>query len=364
MTVGSGIILDVFFLHQRGKAFACYSVTTLFGALVAPVLSGFIAERVSWTIQFWCYVGALVVVAILVFFFLEDTTYDRQNSAVDRAKPSFLANRIATFFPGTKIVVSTHKASPWTVFSIALCPPVLVCGVALLLTFSWVVGLNTTLAVFLQTPVEQGGYGFTAQQNGEFIFAQWVSFLTAELYGLFLNDRAALWRCRRRGGIWKPEYRLFPLLIPPATALPIGMILFGVGLQYHLHYMVLATGLYLATFADMAIVPVLNNYMAECFTDYVMETYTALWVFRLSLGVLIPFFITEWVARNGPALAFGTMAILSVVGICLFFLLAWKGPLLRKYSFKKFINTEEGAKIVEVTQQEGEPQEGRKYERE
>ena len=346
MTLGSGIILDTFFLHQRGKAFAFYSVVTLFGALLAPVLSGFITEHASWTVQFWWCVGALGFNFFLVLFFLEDTTYDRQGSSIKVPKQSYIANRITTFFPGHKIV-KAPRTSPWTVLVIAFYPPVLISGVALLLTFSWVVGLNTTLAVFLQTPVKFGGYGFSPQQNAEFTFAQWVSFLTAELYGLFLNDRVALWICRRRGGVWKPEYRLFPLLIPPVVVLPIGLVLFGVGLEYHLHYMVLATGLYLATLSDMAVVPVINNYLAECFTGYVVETYTVLWVYRISLGLAVPFFIIEWVGRNGPAWAFGIMAILSSVGGGLLFLLAWKGPVIRRYSYKRFVSTEEGAKLVE-----------------
>jgi len=345
-TVGSGIILDIFFLHQRGRAFTFYSVTTLFGALVTPVISGFIVESASWTIQFWWCVGALGVISILIFLLIEDTTFDRQNPGVRPPERSYFANRVATFLPGNKIVFISGQTSPWTIFKVAICPPVLISGVALLLTFSWVVGLNITLAVFLQTPVHLGGYGFTARQNAEFSFAQWASFVTAELYGIFLNDRVALWMCNRRGGIWKPEYRLVPLLIPPTVALPVGLILFGVSLRYQLHYMVLATGLYLSTFADMAIVPIINNYLAECFTDYVMETYTIMWIFRLTLGVVIPFFISEWLAKTGPALTFGIMAMLSCAGAGLFMLVAWRGSDMRKHSFQEFIHTEEGMTVV------------------
>ncbi|OAP61754.1 hypothetical protein AYL99_03957 [Fonsecaea erecta] len=362
MTVGAGIILDIFFLHQRGKAFALYSVVTLFGALFAPVVSGFIVETTSWPVQFWWCVGGLGFACVLILFFMEDTTYDRSNSdeGAEPLKQSYVANRIDHLFPGNKVVTTTGKTSPWSVFIVAICPPILIAGMGLILTFSWVVGVNITLADFLQTPVELGGYGFTAQQNAEFTFAQWVSFLTAELYGFLLSDRAALWICRRHGGIWKPEYRLFPTILAPAIALPVGLIIFGVTLKYHLHYMVLALGLYLATFADMAIVPVLTNYLAECFTGYVVETYTCLWIFRLVLGVALPFFMTEWLARTGPAWTFGIMAIMSCVGGGLFLLLAWKGHEIREYSFKRhvfkrFIHTEEGVQVVRASLQGPQP---------
>jgi hypothetical protein len=348
LTLGAGVVLDLFFLHQRGKAFSFYTVTTLFGTEIGPTLSGFIVGTTSWPVQFWWCVGALGVVAALVFFFLEDTTYNRENPHSALKEQSYMTNRLVHFFPGNKAVHVRHKASWWSALLLAICPPVMLCGIALLLTFSWAVGTVTTLAVFLQSPTEVGGYAFTPIQNAEFTFCQWIAFICAETYGLLLNDRVPLWICKRRGGIWKPEYRLIPLLIPPAIALPTGLIIFGVGLQYHLHYMVLATGLFLVTFADMSVVPVLNNYVAESFTRHSTETYTVLWIYRLILGLLVPFFIFGWVARDGPAWTFGTMAILSCVGFGILGVLAWKGPWFRQYSFDAFVMSEEGVDLVET----------------
>ena len=116
-----------------------------------------------------------------------------------------------------------------TLYKIAISPSALMTGAALLLTFGWVVGLNTTLAVFLQTPVAAGGYGFSPSQNASSFFTQRVSIAVAEVYGYLFYDRVALWLCKRHGGVWKPEYRLLPVLLPPMVALPISLILFGVG---------------------------------------------------------------------------------------------------------------------------------------
>jgi MFS family permease len=347
LTLGAGILLDIFFLHQRGKAFAFYTITALLGPLIGPITSGFIAENANWTVQFWWCVGAMALVAVLVFLFLEDTTYDRNNSASNISPRAFAANRIATFFPGNKVIQQAKRTSFLAMYKIALCPVTILAGCALLVTFGWAVGVNTTLAVFLQTPEVAGGYGFTPSQNAWFVFTQVVSFIVAELYGYLLNDRLALWICKRRGGAWKPEYRLYPVLIPPMIALPVGLILFGVALQYHLHYMVLATGLFLATFADMVVVPIVNNYLAENFRDYAVETFTIMWVYRLTLGIALPFFIIEWVQLNGSGWVFGTMAILSTLGMSLLLILAWKGHEIRKYSFQSLVGTEEGEKIVE-----------------
>lgn len=44
-------------------------------------------------------------------------------------------------------------------------PVSLLAGGYLLIMFAWPVAVNTLLGVFLQTPVELGGYGFTPEQN-------------------------------------------------------------------------------------------------------------------------------------------------------------------------------------------------------
>jgi hypothetical protein len=42
------------------------------------------------------------------------------------------------------------------------------------------------------------------------------------------------------------------------------------------------------------------------------------------------------------------MADLSSVGIGLVVILAWKGPVLRQYSFRRFVGTESGETLVHV----------------
>ena len=48
---------------------------------------------------------------------------------------------------------------------ISVMPVTLIVGIFQLVVFGWVVGIQSLLAVFLQSPVALGGYGFTAQQN-------------------------------------------------------------------------------------------------------------------------------------------------------------------------------------------------------
>ena len=94
---------------------------------------------------------------------------------------------MAAFFPGNRVVPKISGAeivslravlSLRMIYSLALqgryaiapfqlgfSPVGMMIGVFQLITFAWFVATHTLLTVFLETPVEEGGYGFTPQRN-------------------------------------------------------------------------------------------------------------------------------------------------------------------------------------------------------
>lgn len=181
-----------------------------------------------------------------------------------------------------------------TIFRTNIPVVTILAGLCLLICFGWVVAVFTTYSVFLQTPMAEGGYGFTPLQNAYFSFSGWLAMLAAEVLGLSLNDRVPLSMCRRHGnGVWKAEYRLYPLIMPPLVLVPLSLGIIGAALQYHLHYMVLALGVFLLQFAESFMVPIVNNYVAECFIDHAQEVSAALNFYRTILGLTVTFFVSD-----------------------------------------------------------------------
>lgn len=349
-TIGAGTVLDMFFLHQRGKAFTCYTISTLFGTQVGPTLSGFIAQYSTWPVQYWWTIGVVGMAAILVFVFLEETGFSREGTVYPELPRPWLRNRMATFFPGHKVIPRSReqgRQTSFTVFLVLVCPVTLLASAFLFIAFGWAVAVNTLLSVFLQSPKEEGGYGFSPVQVSCFTFAQWTGIIAAQTYGMFVNDCVPLWFCHRyRGGIWKPETRLYPLLFMPAVLLPIGLGVFGATLQYHLHFMVLALAVFLINFCEIALVPVIITYVVECFTNHASDVNTVLNFFRLVLGLVVPFFIEPWLERVGPGWVFGIMAFFTLFAFSLTGLLAWKGELIREYSLSSVGKSEEGTQLI------------------
>ena len=56
-----GFIMDLYFLHQRGKAFTVLEVSLLAGPAIAPVLGGFIAHTKPWPDVFWWLIALTAV---------------------------------------------------------------------------------------------------------------------------------------------------------------------------------------------------------------------------------------------------------------------------------------------------------------
>ena len=108
--LGADTIIDMFFLHERGKGLTVFILTFLGGVVVGPTLSGLISGSASWPVQFWWSNGLEAAIILLSLFLLEETYYDRtpnQDIARRRWPETFVANRCATFFRGSRVLPNT-----------------------------------------------------------------------------------------------------------------------------------------------------------------------------------------------------------------------------------------------------------------
>lgn len=158
-------------------------------------------------------------------------------------------------------------------------------GTYIFVAFGFPVTQASTLATYLAAP-EPEGYGFSSKGIAFFTFSAWLGMIAAQVYGAFFHDSVPLWLARRRtvgGGTWHPEYRLSNLILP-GIVLPIGLAIYAAGLQFHLHFMVLALASFLMWFGALLLMPVTYNYVVECFISWPVETSISLNAYRVSFG--------------------------------------------------------------------------------
>ena len=105
--LGASTMMDMFFLHQRGKALTVLNLSFLLGIVVGPTFSGFIVASAPWPVQFWWTTGLEAIVIVLALLFLDDTTYDRTQERIQKqdtsSRSSFLRTRSRAFFWGAII---------------------------------------------------------------------------------------------------------------------------------------------------------------------------------------------------------------------------------------------------------------------
>lgn len=164
--------------------------------------------------------------------------------------------------------------------------------------------------------------------------------------GLFINDNIPLWICKRYyGGIWKPELRLYCTSVT-VILVPIGLGIAGAGLQYHLHYMVYAVGVFFIWIGTLISIPIATNYVAESFTHHGTESTLVMTFYRLSWGEFIPFFIDGWIKEVQLGWVFGMAAFFTFAAWFLVLLLLWKGQIFRRWNLMKSLaSSEEGATV-------------------
>lgn len=178
-------------------------------------------------------------------------------------------------------------------------------------------------------------------------FFHWGGIGLALPYGQLVSDRLPLWCAARFGrGDWKPEYRLQALWLPALICNPIGIGLFGFGLNSHLSWGFLGFSQILVTFGSLCITPITVNYLSECFTHNIQEAAIVLNVFRIGFGLSVAFYINQWVEDVGFSWCYGTMSFIQIFSFIFAVILIWKGHAIRKLDPFKLICTEDGEHVV------------------
>lgn len=76
-TIQPTVIADIFFLHSRGRWNTLYWVFYMGSLMVAPIISGPMAQHVGWRSFWWLNVGMIGLSIVMVIFMFPETKWDR-----------------------------------------------------------------------------------------------------------------------------------------------------------------------------------------------------------------------------------------------------------------------------------------------
>lgn len=105
---------------------------------------------------------------------------------------------------------------------------------------------------------------------------------------------------KRRGGYFKPEYRLWCLIVPFLFG-PVGLLLWGFGLEKQMNPYVAIAGIGIS-YAVLCAVPAVGmTYVVDSYRPVAGETITMLTAFKNAFAFGLSFGVTPWILRDGFA---------------------------------------------------------------
>ncbi|KAK8013883.1 major facilitator superfamily transporter [Apiospora arundinis] len=285
ITIGSGTIADIMPRERRGTAVSVWSVGTILGPMVGPIIGGYVADVAGWRWMFWIMAMVVGVVTVFAYFVLEETyppvLLERKAARLrkETGNPNFKSRLALDLTPGQLFARSILRPT-----KMLLCCPIVtvMCTYVAILYGTLYLLFSTYSFVFKEV------YGFSTTAAGLVFLAGGFGTLTGLAYIANFSDRSVK-SCAAEGKPAMPEARL-PLLItvPGALTFPLGLFIYGWSAQVHTHWIVPQIGTAITGFGSILIFVAVQTYLIDAFEGHAASVVGANAVLRGLAGALIP----------------------------------------------------------------------------
>jgi len=321
---GLMFIYDMFYFHERARKINIWAAFIILSPYLGPLLAAFMIATKPWPVPFWVYTAETALALILTILFVEETFYDRRIApSTQPPRGSRIARLLGTSQYRSRHLRNTFGQACSRIFIVIAKPPVYLASVYYLLTFAWVVGINTTLSIFL-TPL----YNFGPKQIGFFYFTPVVAALLGEVAGHWIHDLLAKQYIRSHKGHFEPEVRLRAVGIS-LPFMVVGLAMLGQSLENGWHYMATSIFWGLYVFGIMITTVALNAYVLDSYPEASGEVSAWLNMARVLGGFIISYFQVTWAEKQGTKKSFGIQSAIVAASFGLIIILMVFGKKLR-----------------------------------
>ncbi|KAI9710722.1 MAG: hypothetical protein M1820_002555 [Bogoriella megaspora] len=330
-TLCPDVVGRIFFVHQKGRAIAIYTVSLALGSIIGGTVGGYIAGNLGWRWTMWIstiLAGAVFVVSVL---FLPETLFDREAAMSRRVEshqspdpleeknvPSKLESVNERTYPPYTFARSLGFVKPrrgliknfFTPYKTLLLPGTLM----VMLHYAGLVGLVVTVSTVGPTLVAAPPY-LWGNNVGLINVPGLIGTALGGVYTYLTTDWLIKRSAKREShGFGEPETRL-PLMFPTLASATFGALIFGLVAQNPSPkgWVGLSFGYGMIAFGLMQVPSVGFNYILESYGNLSADCLLMVVVLRSIIAFSWTFFVGTWSAKAGPAEPFGIFTLLMGV---------------------------------------------------
>ncbi|KAL2871676.1 MFS transporter [Aspergillus lucknowensis] len=286
ITLGAGIIADLFPVTRRGVATSIWSMGPLIGPIVGPITGGFVGESLGWRWVFWLLLITGGVLASLIELFNQET----YAPVLVRRKTARLAKEL-----GRSDLRSVYDPeggiSPSRILKLGLKRPlVLLFRSPIVLFLATYMSLDYGLLYLFFTTIPsvfEDQYGFSPGLTGLAYLGIGLGFFSNLVLQALTSDKVVMKLAARNAGKVEPEMRL-PMLVFWASLLPISFFWYGWTTEKQVHWIVPIIGMVPFGVALMGVYMPIQIYTIDCYPAYAASANAALTASRSLVGALLP----------------------------------------------------------------------------
>lgn len=332
LSVGGGVLGDLWRSHERGRAMAIYSLCPVLGPSLGPLAGGFIAENSTWRWAFWATSIADGVILVASMILLQETfglvllKKKAKQLTVETGKP-----HRSIYVDPTLTTVQDIKINMIRPFKL-LFSQVLIQFLSLYMSFLYGL-LYIILTTFPRMWTSQ--YNESIQIGGLNYIAISIGYMLGAQVGGQTIDRIYIYLVKTRGGPEKkgrPEFRI-PSMYVSSFILPIGLFWYGWSAQAHSFWLMCDIGVAILCFGLILSYTCIQTYIVDSYGRYAASAMAAVACVRSLCGFGFPLFAPYMFNSLGYGWGSSLLAFVGLaLGVPAPFLL-WKyGPILRAKS--------------------------------
>ncbi|KUJ10234.1 MFS multidrug transporter-like protein [Mollisia scopiformis] len=287
LTIGGGVIADLFHPDRRGLASSVYSLGPLFGPVLGPVCGGFIGQRLGWRWVFWI----LLIAGSLVTIAIEILNRETNPRVLIQRKVTRLRKELNRTDLRSCYETNGQVHSPTGILLNGIVRPLkmlFLSPIIFLLSLYMAVAYGLLYLLFTTaTQVFTETYHWQPDICGLAYIGLGIGFFAGLGVVARISDATVVRMTKANDGVFEPEMRL-PACIFFACWLPVTFFWYGWSADKAVHWIVPVIGLIPFGFGMMGIFIPIQTYTIDSFPQFAASGVAALTVSRSLFGAFLP----------------------------------------------------------------------------